>query len=123
VVQSNIEIKTNEHINGLRLIVKLSTGSIRGAVRFENGTLSSARVQIYIKKVGEDSGKAAELDDRGRFITEGLMAGVYEVVVVAYPEKYRGTPLSTKQQVVVKDNQASDVMLTLDLKTPGPGGP
>ena len=124
VVQSNIELKPGEDVRGLRLIVRLSSGSIRGLVKFENGTLASARVQIYIKRVGDEKfGRPAELDDRGRFMLQGLSAGVYEVTVVAYPSRYRGTPLSTKQQVVVNDNQVSEVTLTLDLKADtGQGG-
>jgi hypothetical protein len=123
VVQSNLEIKRREDIKGLRLIVRLTTATIQGVVKFENGTQASARVQVYIKKVGDDSfGKSAELDDRGRFITRGLTAGVYEVTVVAYPAQ--GRPISTKQQVVVNDGQVSEVTMTLDLKTvTGQDGP
>ena len=125
VVQSNLEIKPGEDIRGLRLIVRLSSGSIRGLVKFENGIQASARAQIYLKRVGDEKfGSSAELDDRGRFVLQGLSAGVYEVTVVAYPPRFRGTPPSTKQQVVVNDNQVTDVTLTLDLKTDtGQSGP
>jgi protocatechuate 3,4-dioxygenase beta subunit len=119
VVQSKIEIKPREQIKGLRLIVKSSSGSIRGVVKFEHGTQTSATVQVFIKSVGDDnnSRRSAELDDRGRFIVRGLTAGVYEVTVVGYPARFSGRPPSTKQQVVVNEDQVSDVTLTLDLKT------
>jgi hypothetical protein len=43
-----------------------------------------------------------------------MAAGVYEVVVYAYRQ---GRQISTKQQVVVTDNQVTEVTLTLDLKS------
>ncbi|HET7114683.1 MAG TPA: hypothetical protein VFI57_13645, partial [Pyrinomonadaceae bacterium] len=116
VAQPNLEIKAREQVKGLRLIVKLRSGRIHGVVKFENGQQTSAPLQIYIKRVGDEQfTTSAQLDDRGRFMTEPLAAGVYDVMVIAYPANYRRPP-SVRQQVVVADNQVSEVTMTLDLK-------
>ena len=114
VVQLNVEIKPGEQIKGLRLVVKPRTGTVRGVVKYENGQIQSSRVHGILKKVGETSGVEVRPDDRGRFMSEPLAAGVYELNFFAYPLNARA--VSTKQQVVVADNQATEVVVTLDLK-------
>lgn len=122
VVQSSVEIKPGEQITGLRLIVKARTGRVRGSVKLENGRIAFSQVSVNLRKVGENSGVLQQVDDRGRFLSDPLSAGVYEVVVTVYTAQ--GRPISTKQQVAVADNQVTEVMLTLDLKSdPGQGRP
>jgi hypothetical protein len=109
-----VEIKAGERIKGLRLIVKARTGQIRGVVKLENGQVAFSYVNVMLKKIGDMGGMSVQADDRGRFISEPMAAGVYEVVVYAYRQ---GRQISTKQQVVVTDNQVTEVTLTLDLKS------
>lgn len=120
VAQSTVEIKAGEQIKGLRLLVKARTGHVRGVVKVENGQIQGSQIYVILKKVGENNGFDARPDDRGRFISEPLAAGVYELHVYAYPAQ--GRSVSTKQQVVVADNQVTDVTVTLDLKA-GTGQP
>ena len=124
VVQPNgIQIQNGEHINGVRLVLAFSSGSIRGVVRIENGTLPpTARMIITLSKAGEANPmpRGAEVDSRGHFLIEGLAAGSYEVRVLAYaPEWRRNAPVPSKQIVNVTEGAATDVILTLDL-TPSP---
>ncbi len=122
VVQSGVEIKLGEQINGLRVILKTRTGRVRGLVKLENGRVAFSHVMVNIKKIGENSGVMAQLDDRGRFLSDPLTAGLYEVVITVYTSQ--GRPISTKQQVAVADNQVAEVTLTLDLKSdPSQGRP
>jgi hypothetical protein len=122
VVQSAVEIRAGEQINGLRLTVRARTGRVRGQVKLANGRIAFSQIMVRVTKVGENSGFHPQLDDRGRFLTDPMTGGVYEVIVTVYPP--HGRPLSTKQQVSVSDNQVTEVMLTLDLKSdPGPGRP
>ena len=116
VVQPNIQIKAREQIKGVRLIVRSRSGRIRGILKIENGKLPTSRVYVSAKRVGEENFEVGiQVDDRGRFVSDGLAAGVYEVRVIAYVDGAR--PLQTKQQVVVNDNQVTEITLTLDLKT------
>ena len=110
-----IEIKAGEQIKGLRLMVKARTGQIRGVVKLENGQLPFSRVHVILKKLDDLGGISLQTDDRGRFMSEPMAAGVYEVVVYGY--RSQGRQASTKQQVVVTDNQVTEVTLTLDLNS------
>ena len=116
VVQPNgLEIKAGEQIKGLRLITKARTGHIRGVVKLENGQHPFSQIWVTIKKFGDMGGPSLRTDDRGRFMSEPMAPGVYELVVHAY--RSQGRHATTKQQVVVADNQVTDVTLTLDLKS------
>jgi hypothetical protein len=118
VVQSGgIEIKAGEQIKGLRVTVKALTGQIRGVLKLENGHIPGSQFSVQIKKIGENSGLSAQVDDRGRFVSDPMAPGLYEVSVWAHPSN--GRAVSAKQQVVVADNQVTEVTLTLDLKAPG----
>lgn len=114
----SLEIKDREHISGLRLFVKYHKGSVRGIVKIENGELpTTSRVLIFVERVGDQKFQTSvELDARGRFSLDGLKPGVYEILAAAYVQGFSKAPQSEKQQVVVADNEMSEVTLTLNLK-------
>jgi len=115
VVMPNFEIKNRDQIKNLRLIVRSRTGRIRGVLKFENGQMPTSRVYISAKRVDDENFETPlQVDDRGRFISEGLAAGVYELRVLVYASA--SLPVQAKQQVVVSDNQVSEVTMTVDLK-------
>jgi hypothetical protein len=115
VVVPNLEIKAREQINGLRLIVKSRSGQIRGVVKMENGKIPTSRILVSAKRIGEELFETGiQVDDRGRFQSEALGAGVYELRLLAYVGRAR--PVQMTQQVVVSDNQTTEVTFTLDLK-------
>ena len=119
VIVPRLEIKEREQLNGLRLILKWRSGQIRGVVKFENEELrSGGPVYVNFKKQGDEAASTVPVDERGRFQSSPLSAGVYEVLVIAYSTRPQNGPFPTaKQQVVVTDNQVTEVMLTLDFKT------
>ena len=124
VLQPNgIQIRDGEHISDIRIVTAHSSGSIRGVVKVQNGTLpSTANLVVNVSKVGDanslDAGGTAT-DSRGHFLIEGLAAGTYEVRVTAYVPEWRGRRPTSRQLVNVNDGAATDVMLMIDL-TPGP---
>lgn len=125
VVQPNgIQIQDAEHVTGIRIIVAYSNGSIRGVVKLENGTWpSSGRLMIQLTKPGDQTRniRPVEADSRGHFLIEGLAAGNYELMVIAYAPEWRGRPPTVKQNVSVADGAATDVTVTVDLTpTPNP---
>jgi hypothetical protein len=123
---NGIQVQNGEHVTGVRLVMTLSNGSIRGVVRLENGTLPpNARIVIQITKAGEQvqfPRGVEEVDARGHFLIEGLPAGSYELRTTAYsPEMQRQRarpPMSAKQIVIVNDGAAAEVTLTVDLTPP-----
>ena len=112
-----LELKEREQLTGLRLFVKYHRGSIRGVIKIENGALSSTeRVHLIVVRVGDrEFQTSAQLDARGRFTIAGLKSGVYEVSAIVFLQDAVSKTPKVKQQVVVADNQASEVTLTLDL--------
>jgi len=121
VVQPNgIQIQNTEQVTGIRIVVAYSSGSIRGVVKVENGPLpSGGRLLVQLIKPGEANGRmqASLVDARGHFLIEGLAAGNYELVVMAYlPDSRLRTP-PVRQVVTVNDGAPTDVTVTVDLAT------
>lgn len=117
MVEPHVELKDREQINGVRLVVRFHKGGIRGVVKIENGELpANQQLHVILARVGDQSFQTAvEVDARGRFSLNGLKPGVYEASAVVYlPGAHNSRP-SSKQQVVITDNQVSEVILTLDL--------
>ena len=111
-----LEVKEGEQVTGLRLTVSYGTASIRGVIKFENGSLSPESVFIRLTKPGESFSNLpfARVDARGHFLIEAVPAGVYEVQAMVQG----GQPgRRVKQEVTVQDGMVSEVVLTIDLGT------
>ena len=122
IVQTGkINIKEGEQVQGIRLIVNLLTGAIRGQVKIEGGELpSSARMFISITLLDGDPNRSSrneELDARRRFLAQGLAAGRYEVKANVFIPGRMLVSDETKQIVNVAENSVSEVVLTVKLKT------
>jgi hypothetical protein len=120
VVQPNgLQVQAAEQVTGVRIFVIYSTGVIRGIVKTENGTLPpNAHLMIQVIKPGETNNnrnRSAETDARGHFLIEGLSAGSYELMVVAYLPESRLRPPTAKQVVTVSDGVATEVTVTINL--------
>ena len=124
VVQPNgLQVQSGEHLTGIRVVAAYASGSIRGVVKVEPGTLpASGRLVISLSKVGDsnwnNNGGGTAADARGHFLIEGLATGTYEVTVSAYVPEWQRRPRTTKQLVTVTDGAASGVTLTIDLTPP-----
>jgi hypothetical protein len=123
VVQPNgVQLQNGEHVSGIRIVAAYSSGSIRGVVKVENGTLPpSAHLVVSLSKVGDTNtppGGGTAADARGHFLIEGLASGNYELTVIVYIPEGRQRPRRTKQLVTVTDGAATDVMVTIDLASP-----
>jgi protocatechuate 3,4-dioxygenase beta subunit len=116
-------IKAEEgQVTGVKIVLRYGTGSVRGEVEFENGTLPpGARVMVWLKKLGDSESniRPYPTDLRGHFLIEGVSAGDYELHVQAnVPERRLAT---AKQSITVADGDVTDVVISLDLKpSPGP---
>ena len=120
VVQPNgLQVQAAEQVTGVRIFVTYSTGVIRGIVKTENGTLPpDAHLLIQVLKPGDPNNnrnRAWDADARGHFVIEGLPAGSYELMVVAYLPESRLRPPTAKQIVTVTDGVATEVTVTINL--------
>jgi hypothetical protein len=130
IVQARtLEIKPGEQITGVRVVVTYGTATIRGVVKFENGSLpTGAQCAVRLVKPGETSPDmtmwASQVDLRGHFVIEGVAAGSYELSVSAYIPSLRNKEPSARQQISVADGAVTEVTVTLDLnQNPGPPNP
>ncbi|HEV2828734.1 MAG TPA: hypothetical protein VGW76_14140 [Pyrinomonadaceae bacterium] len=121
VQAGNLAIKAGENLTGITVVLRYGTGTIRGLVKVENGSLpQGARWGIWIKKVG-DTGESNpswpnNIDVRGHFLINGVAAGTYELFVhLNIPGGRPDQPL--KRLVTVSDGATTDVEVTVDLKS------
>ena len=119
------EIQPGQSVSGLRVVISYGTGTIRGTVRFEGGTLPlDSRTYISCKREGANEGTGAQLDSRNHFVVNNLAPGTYEVTLqisVGRNSTYRpGQP--QKQLVSVNNDADAEVTFTVDLR-PKEGGP
>ena len=119
--RSGLEIKEREQVTGVKVIVNASTGIVQGIVKVENGAVEPGRLYVSLVRAGEKNGYGVSLDARGRFRVGGLRAGAYDLTVYAYGGDSQ--PKSARQQIVITDDQVTEVTLTLDLLSPGPPAP
>jgi hypothetical protein len=122
VYPRGVEIKESEQLTGLRLIVNQANGTLRGVVKFENGTPPSDGLHVELKRLGEDVGPSfgsdnPQLDARGQFFAEGLVPGTYEVTAYYAPDVRTPWRRAT-QQVVITNGVATNLTLTIDLSAP-----
>jgi carboxypeptidase family protein len=116
-----VEIKEREQVTGVRVIATASTGILQGIVKIENGRVEPGRLYLSLVRPGEKNGYGVPLDVRGRFRLGGLRAGNYDLI--AYAQVGDSQPKMSKQQIVITDDQVTEVTLTLDLSSAGPPAP
>ena len=116
-VPHHFEIRPGEQVAGLKLVVNLSNGTVRGIVKLENAELPpGANISVWFTNTGDNPYiPQPEVDSRGHFVAEGLAAGTYEINAAVYVQGARKRAPSTKQQVTVTDGGITEVTLTLDL--------
>jgi hypothetical protein len=126
VVQpKGVEIREHENITGLRVIAVYANSSIRGTIEVQNGTLPpNAQFSVWLNKLSDEPGQtfysshgSIQVDARGQFVVDGLMAGTYEVHAGLYVPGLRAETPTTKQEVVVTTGAVTKVALTLDLSS------
>ena len=119
---SGIKITAGENIFGVRLIVGYGTGTIRGSVRTEGGSLPPGTyLRVAISRPGNSfTIRYAQVDARGRFVFERVPPGNYEVAVTAYLDN---KPVTARQPIVASDGTITEVSLTLNLTEAPPPKP
>ncbi len=127
VSQREIEIPPGAQITGIRAVIEYGSGSVRGLVKVENGTLpENTRLIVYARRRSDAAGppnRGAQIDSRGRFVIEGMAPGDYDLTLQAF---VIGTPprrlAPVKQRVTVANGVEAEVILTLDLEAKPPEG-
>lgn len=125
--KEGIEVAAGAQINGLRLLFAYGTGSVRGDVKIEGGSLQEGMsMRVLIRSVAGDSrrfNRYAELDARLHFVVENIPPGNYELVVNGVMPMTGGKivpPVELlKQPVTVANGTELKVNLVVDLTAKG----
>lgn len=117
-----IEVKAGEAVTGVRLMLIVAKGTIRGQVNIAGGQLPDGwRIMVYVRRQEDpgnhDGNGHAEVDGKGRFVMEGLLDGEYELMVLAHTINGTTTqaPPRARQRVRIANGGETQVNLTLDL--------
>lgn len=127
-VTRTLELQAGQSLSDLRVVLILGTGTIRGTVKFENGTPPpGSRIYLSARREGDSAASGgAQLDSRGSFLMTYLAAGTYEVTLnlgfAGPPQPGQKRPPPPKQFVSVAEDAEAQVTFTVDLK-PVEGGP
>lgn len=121
---SRLVMQDREHVKGLRLITEIANASLRGRIEVANGTLpDDARFYLGARMVGEDLGirfsgvnLRPQVDARGQFIVEEMMAGTYEVTATVFLPSAKLNYIA-KKQVVITPGSTTTVNITVDLSS------
>jgi hypothetical protein len=118
--QAGIEVTAGAQINGVRLLFAYGTGSIRGEVKIEGGSVPDGMmIQVVIRSASGDARKfnrIAELDGRLHFFSENMPPGNYELVVRGISNTPSTKPVEfQKQTVTVANGVEAKVNLLADV--------
>lgn len=121
-----IEIREQEQIRNLRVVVSPTNGKIRGVLKLPEGLElpATARLLVYVKRTDDPAAfvSVVAADARGQFLVQDLVAGTYEfnVVVDGVPANQRPRLARPTQTVVVTGEAIADVTITLQRLKTGP---
>jgi protocatechuate 3,4-dioxygenase beta subunit len=127
-VTDGIVITGRENVSGVRIILGKGSCVIRGQAQVTGGALPEGWQMTVMASSERDGGTngfvgQAEVDNKGRFVIEGLLPGEYQLVLMARPEISPNSPPApalnmpapVTQKVVVTKGQEAQVTMTLDL--------
>jgi hypothetical protein len=123
-VGDGIVVNDQENVRGVRLILGKGSGVIRGQVLIKGAAWpEGARMTVYANsaKAGGGFGGQAEVDNKGRFVIEGLLPGEYILLLMGIPAPTRPNsqpplppPPPIKQAVTVIKGQEAQVTITVE---------
>lgn len=121
VAKDGIDVKDGEQVTGVRVIMSYGSAVIRGLVTTENGPLpEGTRVSVMLVKPGERGSETRPpiVDQRGRFLLEGIPSGTYELTTIVGTTTPRAPARVFKRVVTVQEGSTQDVTITVDLAAP-----
>src|SRR5258708_4603501 len=79
---TGFDLQAGRSMSNLRVFVSYGTGTIRGAVKFENGSAPpEMRIFVGIQRDGKPVNRGTMVDTRGHFLITDLTPGNYEVIL------------------------------------------
>ena len=131
VYPRGVEMKEREQVTGLRVVVGLANGAIRGVIKPASGSElpAASRLDVVVKRTDaftDSYGLPVVADARGHFRVDGLVPGNYEIAVSVFmtaPPSQQPKIPPTRQTVIVTNGAETDVTITLQMPKPALSGP
>ncbi len=132
-MSDGIVITGREEISGVRIVLGKGSCVIRGQVKVTGGEAPKNwqwDVRVSSEKEGGaalsvGSGDSVEVDEKGRFVIEGLLPGEYQLRLtggtISPPNVDLDIPMPITQKVVVTKGQEARVTITADLSKKNQG--
>lgn len=110
-----IEINGDGPITGVRVVLVYGSGSVRGLVKFENGSLPEG-VRVSVRVTNDEGFYAGSwADPRGSFRIEAVPAGNYTLTVGAEVPGKRTLGKAAHQPISVSESGETQATIALDL--------
>jgi protocatechuate 3,4-dioxygenase beta subunit len=137
VAQHNgIEVGAGEQVTGVRLVLIYGTGVVRGRVVTQGGAIPTGmRMAVSVQRADAQDVERRyggfEVDERGRFLIDGLASGEYEMTLHVYPAGMPadGRPVPVRrpirpvtQRVSVSNGTQTEITFTLNMDAEEAGG-
>ena len=116
-----IEVKDGEQVTGVRVILSYGNAVIRGVVTTADGPLpEGTRISVTLTKSGERVGgtRPPIVDQRGRFLLEGIPAGTYELTTIIGMTTQKSPARVFRQMVTVQEGSTQDLTIMVDPAAP-----
>jgi protocatechuate 3,4-dioxygenase beta subunit len=118
-----IEVAAGAQINGVRLLFAYGTGSVRGEVKIEGGSLQEGMSIVVNLRSAPGASRRfyrqTEMDGRLHFVVENIPPGTYELIVQGITQASGTKPVPPaeflKQTVTVANGVEVKVNLVVDL--------
>ncbi|MDX6711663.1 MAG: hypothetical protein QOH96_2679 [Blastocatellia bacterium] len=116
-----VGVNAGEAINGLRIVVSVGTGSVRGTMTVGGqplppGFYTNVQCRRLATQSTVNTGSSGMTDARGHFLITGLSSGEYEIIANAgsmSPQSQPQPRLQAKQVVSVGESGESQIVLDL----------
>lgn len=119
---SRLEVKEGEQLTGVRVIVTYGNATLRGVVKFVNGSQpEGARIFLRLMKLGESvqmNARSVMVDARGHFLLEGIIEGSYELSTTVAGGAPGRPPRIVTQEVSLQEGTVTDATVTFDMSVP-----
>jgi hypothetical protein len=119
--RDGIELTPGSNITGVRVVFAYGTGSIRGEIKIEGGTLpDETTLRLSLRSASRDNqgfDRPIEIDARNRFVIENIAPGDYELMLFATssdPDEDTSIP-PVKRTVTVANGAEVQVNLVYDV--------
>lgn len=114
-IGTDVEVQLGDEITGLRLVLGYATGSLHGVVKLDDGSVPQGLIGLAsVWQGNKPAWNRSVVNQNGEFILQNLVAGEYELMVVAHDAS--GRNWQVKQNIKIDNDRVSEAKMVFDSK-------